>query len=98
MTNTSVLTSIETVVIFRSGRATKTVQLQKSDKRQIGGTNWVSTAVGTATNIVVPHRANIILAQIAAPQSTFISVDKLILMTSLKLVRSISASCEALSE
>ena len=30
----------------------------------------------------VPHRATIILAQIAVPQSTFISVDKFILMTS----------------
>ena len=73
------------------------VQLQKSDKQQIGGTNWVSTAVGTATNFVVPHRATTILAQIAVPQSTFISVDKFILMTSY-LVRSISATCEALSE
>ena len=49
--------------------------LQKSDKRQIGGTNRVSTAVGTATNIVVPYRATTILAQIAVPQSTFVSVD-----------------------
>ena len=68
--------------LFRSGRAIKTAQLQKSDKRQIGGTKRVSTAVGTATTIVVPHRATTILAQIAVPQSTFVSVDKFILMTS----------------
>ena len=85
MTNASVLTSIETVVTFlkrpsyKNGAVTEKCQ---TANRGGGGGQIGYQAVGTATNFVVPHRATIILAQIGVPQSTFISVDKFILMTS----------------